>query len=220
MEEVQPSPTAKPRGGATIRGDEWGPHDSAPPKAAEDDQADPLSPSAAGVGTGDAEEATKSQPVNQQALKLPGSPAAGGVGDRLGDGIALAGSRSTPQLGRQPQGGPRGAGRKKPAFSKTPGRPDSDGMRDFTRYLAFRRGGGYELEPSQVPYDESNTTLSRSILQEAQEAKAHLPPLESGLKRQKRYDQDTIKAAQRLANALTGLGDPVLANQMRRLREY
>merc|ERR1712224_797292 len=91
--------------------------------------------------------------------------------------------------------------------------------RDFSRLIPFRRGGGYELEPSAEPYHLRpliETEYEEDPLPE--EASFHLPPLQSGLKRPVRFDSNAVKAAHRLANALGGLGDPALAERYRQLQ--
>lgn len=91
--------------------------------------------------------------------------------------------------------------------------------RDFSRLIPFRRGGGYELEPSTEPY-HLRPLIETSYDEDPQpdEASLHLPPLQSGLKRPVRFDSNAVKAAHRLANALGGLGDPALAERFRQLQ--
>jgi len=71
------------------------------------------------------------------------------------------------------------------------------------RLEAHRRAGGFDL------YD-----TGESFMKEPKEPKrVYLPPLDSGLKRQPRFDGKCKSAAQRLSKALLSLGDERLAEE-------
>mmetsp|Transcript_70613 Transcript_70613/g.188204 ORF Transcript_70613/g.188204 Transcript_70613/m.188204 type:complete len:1232 (-) Transcript_70613:157-3852(-) len=88
--------------------------------------------------------------------------------------------------------------------------------------FAYRRGGGFHMDfvdMDKVP-DWINRSPARKRRGAAEVVPASLPPLQSGLKRGPRFNFETIQHAHRLANAVEGLGDSMLASRYRSFESY